>query len=90
MIFGLLKVSGHSMEPYLHSGQQVLAIGLLPIREGSVVVFRHDLKIFIKRIKSIKGEECFVEGDNKRDSLDSRSLGSIQKKDIIGTVVWRF
>lgn len=90
MIFGLLKVKGHSMESYLYSGQQVLAVGFLPIRKRDVVVFRHSSSIFIKRVIEIKEGQYSLEGDNKNDSLDSRAFGLIEKKDIIGKVVWRF
>ena len=48
-------------------------------------------KFLIKRIARIDmsadGEKYFVSGDNREDSMDSRRLGWILKKDIIGKVV---
>lgn len=46
-------------------------------------------KIFIKRIAKIDNQKYFVKGDNKRDSLDSRELGWIKIKEIIGKVIYR-
>lgn len=45
-------------------------------------------EVFIKRVKFIRGEGFFLEGDNKEDSLDSRSLGLIKKEEILGKVIW--
>ncbi len=44
-------------------------------------------KLFIKRITKIDKERYFVSGDNKNDSLDSRRIGWILKKDIVGKVL---
>lgn len=93
MILKKFKVSGHSMEPYLKEGDQVLALRYLPVREKDVVVFKYNSKYLIKRISKVvklevevegDNKEYFVVGDNKKDSLN---VNPIQKKDIIGKVI---
>jgi phage repressor protein C with HTH and peptisase S24 domain len=42
----------------------------------------------IKRISAINGHQYLVLGDNPSDSLDSRSLGPINREHIIGKVIW--
>lgn len=90
MIIGFLKVSGHSMEPYLHEGNRVIAIGHLPYKKGDVVIAKKDSKLFVKRISKIFGDKVIVLGDNLRDSFDGRYFGEIKKHDIIGKVVFKF
>ena len=57
---------------------------------GDIVAFREDDKIFVKRIKFIKEDKFFLEGDNNKDSLDSRSFGFIFKKQILGKLIFKF
>ena len=37
----------------------------------------------------MKKDKYFVQGDNKNDSLDSRRLGRISKRQIIGKVIYK-
>ena len=50
-------------------------------------------KFLIKRITKIDpsddGDRYFVKGDNKRDSVDSRRLGRIGRREIVGKVVYK-
>ena len=46
-------------------------------------------KYIIKRITRIDGDRFFVEGDNKKESTDSRKFGWISRKDIVGKVLIR-
>ncbi|MGE5042234.1 MAG: S26 family signal peptidase [Candidatus Levyibacteriota bacterium] len=87
MIFSFYKVSGHSMEPYLHEGDKVLTCSFLKISEGDVIVFKKGETKFIKRVRKIESNFYSCEGDNKHDSLDSKKLGPIPKKNILGKVV---
>lgn len=85
-------VSGHSMEPTLQQGQNVL-VSSIPYffskpKVGDIVSFKKTGKVFIKRISGIDEDKYFVSGDNKKDSMDSRRFGWILKKDIIGKVVY--
>ena len=71
---------------------------------GDIIAFKKENKIFIKRIAKINpsrhsaelsrspssGKKYFVKGDNEKDSLDSRKLGWIEMKNIVGKVIIRF
>lgn len=83
------------MIPIIQDGQNVLVSNIPYLfskpKIGDIVAFRPVNEIFIKRIakinQSAEGEKYFVKGDNKMDSLDSRKLGWIEKKEIIGKVI---
>lgn len=93
------KIYGHSMEPTIKNGESVLASGIPYLfskpKVGDIVAFKDNKsrKVFVKRIVKIDpsadGDKHFVKGDNERDSLDSRRLGWIEKKDIVGKVICR-
>lgn len=87
--FGRFKIAGHSMQPLYKSGDQVLVWKFSKINNGDVVAFKKSSKVFIKRVKENKKGKYYVEGDNKTDSLDSRSFGEIEKHDIIGKVIYK-
>lgn len=80
------------MEPYLLDGDFVV-VSILPFlivkpKAGDIVVIKRE-RCIIKRISKIKGEKIFVEGDNKKESTDSRSFGWIDRKNIIGKVIFK-
>ncbi len=55
---------------------------------GDLVILRRE-KYMIKRIARIKDKKFFVVGDNKKESTDSRSFGWINKKEIIGEIIYK-
>lgn len=80
------------MEPTLKNGQVVI-VSSLPFlfnksKVGDIVLFDNEKK-FIKRIKEIKGQKYFLTGDNKNDSMDSRKIGWIDKRNIIGKIIFK-
>ena len=93
MLLTKLKIRGHSMEPFLKIDQTVLVSSIPFIfsgpKIGDVIVFKFKNKFYIKRIANKKNTKYFLTGDNKEDSLDSKKIGWIEKKDIIGKVIYR-
>ena len=90
----LLKVTGASLEPSYQDGDFVL-VSKIPIlfrfvRKGDVIVFHHEVYgTLIKRIDRLVPEQngYYVLG-KREDSIDSRIIGIIAKKDVIGKVIW--
>lgn len=84
-------VYGNSMLPTLKPGQDVLVFNWAYLfsqpKIGDMVVIKHDGRKMIKRVQNISDQELFVEGDNKKESTDSRNFGPIDKSEIVGKVV---
>lgn len=92
-MFKLLKVSGQSLWPLYQDGDYVLVAPLFlsgGVRRGDVVVFRHPVyDIMIKQVERIlPGNQLFVVGIHDK-SVDSREFGPIERKAVIGKVIWR-
>ena len=79
------------MEPFISPKEEVVTFSyiLANPKVGDVIVFKHIVPpfIFCKRIKKIIEDEVWVEGDNKKESIDSRKFGFIKRKNIIGKVI---
>lgn len=95
LLLAKFKVSGHSMEPTIKYGQYILVSKLPYIfskpKNKDIIAFRNkNREILIKRIIKIKGNRYFIQGDNLKDSLDSRSFGYISKNDILGKIIYIF
>ena len=90
----LIKVTGDSLLPTYKEGDFVL-IAKIPFftsrpKQGDIIVFRHEIYgKMIKKVDRVNGEsnELFVVGTHD-DSLDSRQLGAVKQKDVIGKVIW--
>ena len=85
-------ISGHSMFPTLHPGQDVLSfnwayLGRKP-KVGDIVVVEVNGKEMVKRVQKVGGRRIFVEGDNKQESTDSRYFGPVNMDQIVGKVVY--
>jgi len=83
-------VSGDSMKPTLENGQFVL-VDPKPavVSEGDIVICRHptmDLEL-VKRVMVLEEGRFFVQGDNVKESSDSRQFGWLTKEHICGKVV---
>lgn len=82
-------VYGNSMLPTLKHGQDVLVrCWFYQPKTGDMVVIKKNGKEMVKRIQRVSGRKYFVVGDNQKRSTDSRKFGWINKKDIIGKVIW--
>lgn len=91
MLFGKFKVSGHSMEPAIKSGQEIL-VSSIPyffknLKIQDVVAFKERGKFIVKRIKEIKNGKFLMQGDNKKDSKD---FGLIEEEAVLGKVIHIF
>jgi len=83
------KVIGHSMEPSITAGQEIL-VSSLPYffskpKSGQIIAFKDGEKFIVKRVKQITGGKVLVKGDNGKDSRD---FGWIDKKRILGKVIY--
>lgn len=81
------------MSPTIVAGESVMVNRLAflfknPNEKDIVALYDpRDGKVLIKRITKKRRNEFFVEGDNKKQSTDSRVFGWVEKKAIIGKVL---
>ena len=79
------------MEPLIKNGNTVLVSGILYFfkkpRVNDMVALSFNGKIIIKRITKEEKGNYFIEGDNKKESIDSRKFGFIEGSSIIGKVI---
>ena len=89
----IFRVRDRSMEPFLMDGDFAL-VRMNPkrVREGDVVVLEdpRNSKKIIKRVERIReGGDCYVVGDNRQMSTDSRSFGPVPMEQIVGKLVFK-
>jgi len=81
------------MNPTFQEGDIVLVNRLAYVvtkpKPQDIIVFRdpRTQREVIKRITNVSRDGYFVEGDNKKESTDSRQYGVIARKSIIGKVI---
>lgn len=86
-MFSYFLVRGHSMEPSAKEGDFVFVWKLFfRPKEGDMVVFLKPAsqELFLKRVARVGRSACWLEGDNKQDSKDSRQFGWVPKQAILG------
>lgn len=92
MLLSKIKVLGHSMEPTIRHQQEIL-VSSIPffLRKPKVrdIVMLQRRQYIIKRIVKIKNNQFYVVGDNDKESTDSRNFGWIDRKEIIGKVIYK-
>jgi signal peptidase I len=93
VIFGVIRVAGHSLDPAYQDGDFVL-VSKLPIHfwgihPGDVIVFRHpSLGVLIKFVERLEGggSRVFVTGLDP-ESRDSRTFGAVPRELVLGKVI---
>lgn len=89
-MFSIRRVVGTSMLPGLEPGNIVVVRHRVrAIHVGDIVVFSEGGLEKIKRVHKLDAERVYVLGDNLAYSIDSRSFGWIDRRHILGRVVWR-
>ena len=88
------RVSGRSMTPLLHPGDEVLVAPKARVRPGDIIVARHPFRQDLELIKLVTHVDADgrvrLEGLNSAESSDSRTLGTISPELIRGRVSSRF
>lgn len=85
----LRRVVGASMNPTLGNGQIIVVSDLKTPRTGDIVVAVLGGREVVKRIKTIHDDwQVELIGDNLQESTDSRSLGTVPMRHVLGVVVW--
>lgn len=92
--FSVYKIIGQSMMPKLTPQDKVLTFNwaylFLPPQLRDIVVINYQDKIIIKRITKINGSQVFLEGENKSSSTDSNHFGWVDKKKLLGKIIYIF
>ena len=86
------------MLPLLQPGEEILidlqAYQKTVPRGGDIVIARHPHNPELKMVKRVafvlENGDCFLQGDNPRESTDSRMFGVVQCNYILGKVTSRF
>ncbi len=87
----IFKIKGYSLSPILEEGDYVLVLKkFFNLKENDIVLFKHHkYGTLIKKIERvISSDKYFVVGTHK-ESTDSRIFGEIDRKSIIGKVVFK-
>lgn len=95
LLLSKFKIQGHSMEPLIQDGNTVLVSSIFYLfknpKVNDIIAFKNAAgKVLIKRITKKENGSFFIEGDNKKDSLDSKNFGMISKAKILGKVIYKF
>jgi len=77
------------MAPTLEDGDYVLTKKPRRYQAGLLYVINHiDLGRIIKRLERVENERYFFSGDNSKASTPTNLIGGVEKKRIVGQVVW--
>lgn len=91
--FGLAEVTGPSMVPTLHHGDQLLVRYGGVVRPGDVVVLRHPFQqdlLVVKRAAERREGGWWVLGDNAYAGGDSTDYGVVPDELILGRALARY
>jgi nickel-type superoxide dismutase maturation protease len=91
--FGVAEVTGPSMVPTLHHGDQLVVQYGARVRPGDVVVLRHPFQqdlLVVKRAAERREGGWWVLADNAYAGGDSTDYGTVPDELILGTVRFRY
>ncbi len=84
----LRRIQGESMLPKYRPGKIVVCTRRFRIvYPGDVIIFLHEGREKIKRVRAVKQEHVYVIGDNPTGSTDSRHHGWIHIDAIVAVVL---
>ena len=90
MMLKVLRISGESLSPEYRNGDYVVVsrFWTKPV-SGDAIVFQNKIYgTMIKKTQSIlESGDFFVIGSDPK-SVDSRRFGAVNRKDVIGKVIW--
>jgi phage repressor protein C with HTH and peptisase S24 domain len=91
MMLKVLRISGQSLTPEYQEGDYVVVASFWRRPSpGDVIIFRNEKHgTMIKKLAAIASDEnrYFVIGSHPR-SIDSHRFGPVDRKDVIGRVIW--
>lgn len=82
------RVVGSSMAPALFAGDLVFARTRKNPQVGDIVIAKHKNREIIKRVDRLTKNKCYLTGDNKRRSTDSRHYGTVPRTNIKAVAVF--
>ncbi|MFF8941365.1 MULTISPECIES: nickel-type superoxide dismutase maturation protease [unclassified Streptomyces] len=91
--FGLAEVTGPSMVPTLHHGDQLVVQYGARVRPGDVIVLRHPFQqdlLVVKRAAERREGGWWVLGDNAYAGGDSTDYGTVPEDLVLGKVWFRY
>ncbi|MET7379483.1 nickel-type superoxide dismutase maturation protease [Streptomyces sp. NPDC005526] len=91
--FGLAEVTGPSMVPTLHHGDQLVVRYGARVRPGDVIVLRHPFQqdlLVVKRAAERREGGWWVLGDNAFAGGDSTDYGTVPEDLVLGRVWFRY
>ena len=82
------------MSPTLEPGDRLLAAAGVSIRENDIVALtdpRQPDRTLVKRVAALLADgRIDVRGDRADHSTDSRDFGPVERRHLLGRVLWRY
>jgi len=93
-MINIIKVTGNSLSPFFLPGDFVITVKtswiVKNLQVGHVIIFNHsDYGVLVKKISSIDPvKQLIVVSGTHPESIDSKTFGPVNFKDITGKVIW--
>lgn len=89
-------VFGNSMAPTFAANDKLFVSKLLykimspKVDDVVVLTDPRDKRLILKKVDGVFGDKYFVVGENLTESTDSRTFGAVNKRQIVGKVLFRY